>query len=683
MTRILTLLLALCFASSLTMAATTLADWSFAKDSKGQAVSGGQTITDSSLFDASGNKCNGHLIGTPKYATYSPAGKGLDGYALDVSSGGIQFYDVPAFKKTADISIWCRIKVDPAQTTECNVFEKNMPNGYMLKLLYRGTPAVCRLDCSVAGIKSAAGNNWLLDGNGPQIINDGKTWTDLGLSLQKLPNGMTRVRIYQNGKLVKSLDGTAAINTDGWFLVAPWKNAQILYDRVTFYDGVLDDTEFANLSQSPTQPVASTTQTTILTNYRKDFTAQTPGNGWQYLWNATGEIGHAENYQPLQWNAPRQFYSIDAQSYPLAGSYLCESRLGGHPGKGSQVAADKIDRYTIAAYTIPAGISGHGWITDGAILRALAAGEPTPGGTLDLRVYVQNSEKTHLLIKTQDMPTTFTADLGQVKEGDVVYLAVGPDKIDSYDGYQLDYTISLLPEGTVPAPPRNTVKEDPTKPALRYDNNGNPVADWLHAHEQYVARGRQGETGVLFIGDSITHGWNWNGKDVWGKRLATYHPANFGFSGDLTQHVLWRIANGELDNIHPKLVVLLIGTNNIGIYSAQEIADGVTAVIQQIRAKLPSTPLLVMGIWPRGENPADAATAAIRKKLSDANGVIAKLADGKMIRYLYIGDKFLQPDGRIPKDLMPDFLHPNSQGYDIWADALAPYLHETMPDAKP
>ncbi|HEX2949845.1 MAG TPA: hypothetical protein VHV83_09815, partial [Armatimonadota bacterium] len=96
MTRILTLLLGLCFASSLTMAATMLADWSFAKDSKGQAVSGGQAITDSSLFDASGNKCSGHLIGTPKYATYSPAGKGLDGYALDVSSGGIQFYDVPA-----------------------------------------------------------------------------------------------------------------------------------------------------------------------------------------------------------------------------------------------------------------------------------------------------------------------------------------------------------------------------------------------------------------------------------------------------------------------------------------------------------------------------------------------------------------------------------------------------------
>jgi len=201
------------------------------------------------------------------------------------------------------------------------------------------------------------------------------------------------------------------------------------------------------------------------------------------------------------------------------------------------------------------------------------------------------------------------------------------------------------------------------QPAAKEDGHGNISPPFLAAHQAFLARGKKGKIGLLFLGDSITQGWN-SAKTVWQSHYGNDDPANFGIGGDTTQNVLWRIQNGELDQIHPKVVVLLIGTNNIGA-SAVDILKG-------------DTKLLLLGIFPRGADPKDPRVAAVREKIKTVNLGLAKLDDGEKTRYLDIGDKFLNGDGVITKDIMRDALHPTAKGYQIWADAMQPLLDEMM-----
>jgi lysophospholipase L1-like esterase len=194
-----------------------------------------------------------------------------------------------------------------------------------------------------------------------------------------------------------------------------------------------------------------------------------------------------------------------------------------------------------------------------------------------------------------------------------------------------------------------------------------PRGDWIERHNGFVAIAKNGGVDLLFLGDSITDGWRKGGKTIWDKDFAPLKAANFGISGDQTQHVLWRLKNGELDGIKPKLAVLMIGTNNLRGNSDDEIVDGIKAIINELHTKTPTTKLLLLGIFPRSMKAEDTARARIKQ----INSVIAKLDDGgKTIKYLDIGDKFLEPDGTLPKDIMPDALHPNAKGYQIWADAV-------------
>jgi len=209
--------------------------------------------------------------------------------------------------------------------------------------------------------------------------------------------------------------------------------------------------------------------------------------------------------------------------------------------------------------------------------------------------------------------------------------------------------------------------------APKLGKDGAPQATFMKMHESFLKRGKDGKIGVLFLGDSITEGWAGKGKDVWTKTYGALDPANVGIGGDQTQHVLWRIDNGELDGISPRVVVLMIGTNNIG-YPAEDIARADTKIVEEIHQKLPDTKLLLLGIFPR----AAAASDPRRAKIKAVNAELAKLDDGSKTRYLDIGDKFLSPDGSLSKDIMPDYLHPNAKGYQIWADAMQPLLDEMM-----
>jgi lysophospholipase L1-like esterase len=216
---------------------------------------------------------------------------------------------------------------------------------------------------------------------------------------------------------------------------------------------------------------------------------------------------------------------------------------------------------------------------------------------------------------------------------------------------------------------------DAVTPAPRKDRTGKEDKNWMNRHERYVARAKQGNVNVLFLGDSITQGWEGNGKQVWKERYEPLHAANFGIGGDRTQHVLWRLRAGkELEGIHPKVVVLMIGTNNTGSNSPEDIAAGVTAIVQELSTQRPDAKLLLLGVFPRSPKTGD----KIRDKIKDINERIAKLDDGKLVRYLDIGDKFLEKDGSLTKEIMPDYLHLSPKGYTIWADAIQPSLDEML-----
>jgi lysophospholipase L1-like esterase len=200
--------------------------------------------------------------------------------------------------------------------------------------------------------------------------------------------------------------------------------------------------------------------------------------------------------------------------------------------------------------------------------------------------------------------------------------------------------------------------------------------NWVARHEGFLVEAKQGKFDLVFVGDSITDGWRKRGLEVWNKFYAPHHALNLGIGGDRTQHVLWRIERGELDGLKPKAVVLMIGTNNTGKEkdgsarnSTAEVIEGITAVVKQIRTKLPQSKLLLLAVFPRG-----AVDAPQRAQIKEINAAIAKLDDGKMIKFLDIGKVFLAEDGSIPKTIMPDLLHPNEQGYQLWADAMEPTL---------
>jgi lysophospholipase L1-like esterase len=204
---------------------------------------------------------------------------------------------------------------------------------------------------------------------------------------------------------------------------------------------------------------------------------------------------------------------------------------------------------------------------------------------------------------------------------------------------------------------------------------------WVSRHEGFVAIAKKGDVDVLFLGDSITDGWrgkdtklNRGGKEVWDKAFAPLKAANFGIGGDQTQHVLWRIQNGELDGIKPKVAVLMIGTNNLGGHSAEQIADGITAIVRTVHEKSPQTKVLLLAIFPRGTK----AGNPQRQKIDKINAIIAKLDNGKDVKYLDIGQKFLKEDGELTKEIMYDALHLTTPGYQIWADAITPTLQTLL-----
>lgn len=199
---------------------------------------------------------------------------------------------------------------------------------------------------------------------------------------------------------------------------------------------------------------------------------------------------------------------------------------------------------------------------------------------------------------------------------------------------------------------------------------------WMKRHEAMNARVAQGNVDLVFIGDSITQGWEGAGKEVWKEFYGERNAVNLGIGGDRTQHVIWRLDNGNLEGITPKLAVIMIGTNNSRSNEPKEIAEGIQVILEQLKSKTPETKVLLLGIFPRGATP-DVPQRVVNQK---TNELIAKFADGQRVHFLDIGDNFLEDDGTLSKEIMPDLLHLNQKSYRIWAESIEPMVAELLKD---
>lgn len=244
----------------------------------------------------------------------------------------------------------------------------------------------------------------------------------------------------------------------------------------------------------------------------------------------------------------------------------------------------------------------------------------------------------------------------------------------------------------------------------------NPAAQKLNRdvprHKDFLKRIEQskGAGDVIFLGDSITQGWE--GQKAWQEHFGSFKPVNLGISGDQTGHVLWRITDGhELDNLKPKLAVIMIGTNNTGAHSAQQIAGGIKAIVEELKRQKPDIRILLLGVFPRGSS-GDAERSLeqisegikpineelkkekpdlkrlnalvrtleqqkgtipaekLNRKIAEINGIIAKLDNGKTVFYKDIGKELLAQNGGLSGEIMPDYLHLSPKGYDLWGKAI-------------
>lgn len=199
------------------------------------------------------------------------------------------------------------------------------------------------------------------------------------------------------------------------------------------------------------------------------------------------------------------------------------------------------------------------------------------------------------------------------------------------------------------------------------------VIDWWgKRHEKILEKVAEGGHELVFIGDSITQGWEGAGKETWEEFYGDRKALNLGYSGDRTEHVLWRLLNGELEGVDPKAYVLMIGTNNTGhgLRPAGETADGIKLILELLQDRSPESKILLLSVFPRGEQPDDPK----RMRNEEINDMIEHYADGKKIHWLDLTDTFLNEDGVLPKEVMPDALHPEQKGYRMWAEAMEPTL---------
>lgn len=405
--------------------------------------------------------------------------------------------------------------------------------------------------------------------------------------------------------------------------------------------------------------------------------------GCSALWLATHEdLANPNSSDP-----------VERQSTRVSGAFVA--------GAQSTIEPDLVRNWVgEAAFNHPMICNAGGFKSNDELLKAIAENPETA------RLYREFSPINHLTADDPPILLEYGA-LAPEKQGDIHGAAFGVefkkqadavgvslcwlkvDKDEKFTGYpggapkfvQMVFSSNgSAPAASSSAKPGDSSSAAPAPAAGTAPRAATPVPktenqNWMPQHDANVTRARQGNIDVLFFGDSITKGWVRDGLDVWKARFVPMKAENFGISGDCTQHVLWRIQNGELENIQPKVVVLLIGTNNISSHDTPEdIAKAVGAIVGEIRHRSPKTRILLLGILTRRE----LATHPDREIVRANNRLLSQLQDGDHVVYLDLGDKLLQPDGNMSVEISKDFVHLTPKGYEIFADAIQPTIQSLL-----
>lgn len=386
-----------------------------------------------------------------------------------------------------------------------------------------------------------------------------------------------------------------------------------------------------------------------------------PPLGWSFQWNAHGAIGKAANYESLSYNEKARAYGVrdsagaqraDAPKHTLAQDVfaLCDK--------------DGVGRCYIASYKLSADSSGDIWINHGNLRT------PFTDGT-NVQVYVNDELKAQKLLLQNRFAHVFQFKLGPLKKNDVIHLAIAPQEKSKKAGGRLLFVIEDCPAGQPPeAPVSISPALNASTPQFGVDGQiGTAYASKHQAQCEAVVANRPE---MVFMGDSITARWP---QEVLEARFGKHRPINLGMGGDWIQNVLWRVQNGPLDKAEPKVVVLLIGTNNLtGKFTPDEIAADIGALLKAIHTKTAQSKILLLGILPRGASIKDGINESIRQ----TNTKLATLADQKKVFYLDVGDKLIEPDGSISPAVMPDKLHVAGPGYTRWMEAMGPTLEKLL-----
>jgi lysophospholipase L1-like esterase len=291
------------------------------------------------------------------------------------------------------------------------------------------------------------------------------------------------------------------------------------------------------------------------------------------------------------------------------------------------------------------------------------------------------------LLEVDAAPATtvrYTLDGSDPERGSGVWLA----PVDLPAGYTLKAR-AFAPDGS---PVSDVAVRESSARGTRKPSTLVPVTqardwrlyDWAERHAACVALMNSRQPEIVMLGDSITHFWGGDpsgstvagrrtGVEQWDRFFAGRRVVNLGYGWDRTENVLWRLTHGEFDGVRPKVVVVMIGTNNMDLNTTDEIAEGITEICRELHGRAPATRILLLGIFPRGASP-----DATRAKVNAVNERIAKLDGHDGVTYLDIGHVFLEPDGSVSKDVMYDFLHPSALGYDRWSVAMKPTLDRLM-----
>lgn len=413
-----------------------------------------------------------------------------------------------------------------------------------------------------------------------------------------------------------------------------------------------------------------------------------PENGFRVLSNTKGEFGNPANYEEVKFHSGRKYYAFfkdEKAYYPLTTSLRVSNGIG-QLGQFADEDPQKVTRYAIYQYTIPEDANGNVWLFNGNFV--LLADQ---NAEAEVQISVNGKKiNSHTIKGMPRIPIQFEENLGSLKKGSVIELAIGPkNKQASNKGFRLTYGYEVLPAGENPKENLNLVLPAADQPIPPRDINGTTFGSYRWSTSQHNQELKKQEPQLILIGDSITAAWRWGKGECYSKsgtmggayhvaadKLKKYNALGLGLSGDWTNNVIWRIDHYEFSKTNPpKLVMVMIGTNNLGNgHSPDQVVAAQKVIVKRLREKLPDAKILLIGITPRGgtttQNPLFA-------QIQEVNTETAKMVDNKHVYYLDLTD-VLAPGGKIDVKVFFDQLHLTHYGLNLWADAMIPVLDKML-----